>query len=244
MAIREIKLRSDEVQDIMTYVPGWIVRWGITVVCMTVGMLIAVAWLIKYPDMISARVTIVSATPPIDIIARASGKLDLQVGDQTAVTTGTLLAEIENPARIEDVFALKQKLDNFKQFFTNPAAATVEFDRTAMLGEMQQTYGDFYQNLTSYRQILSHSAGEGVTPVGAQRYGDQVSKIVHQRDLLIKEVELAKKKYESSRQLFEKGLISEVELADAEKEYLEQRTTLEYVEADILHTPMALPLDD
>ena len=92
----ELYTRSDEVQEIMNYVPHWIVRGGITIVFITILMLLVVSWLIKYPDVIKARVTVMSQTPPIKVVARSTGKLTLYVKDHDAVIPGAILAVIES----------------------------------------------------------------------------------------------------------------------------------------------------
>ena len=102
----ELYSQSDEVQEIMNFMPHWIVRSGITIVFITILMLLVVSWLIKYPDVIKARITIMSKVPPIEIVARSTGKWTLYVEDHNSVTAGTVLAVIENPAKISDVFAI------------------------------------------------------------------------------------------------------------------------------------------
>ena len=227
---RDLSIRSDEVQEIMSYVPHWIVRWGITVVCFTLVMLLGVSWLIKYPDIVTGQVTIVSSAPPVGVIPRASGKMTLYVADHAAVTAGTVLAVIQNPAAVADVFALKANLQRFATFFADPASASnIVFDRSAALGELQDTYATFLQNLLSYQLIMQHSASSQVATAAEAQYGDDVSKLVHQKVLLTKELEVADKKNTSSKKLFEKGLISEMELAECERVSHEKRTTLDYV---------------
>lgn len=226
----DMPLVSDDVQEIMNHIPGWLVRWGITAVFLTLAVLLFVSWMIRYPDVISARVTIVSTTPPVSAIARSSGPLLLHVQDKAAVTAGTVLASIGNPARLEDVFALKRALLGFTPFFADPACVSnMVFDRAASLGELQASYAGFLEDLTSYQLILSHAAGG----VQAPRYGDFVSDLVRQKVVTEKEVEVAEMKYKSSRTLFDKGLMAEVELAEAERAFHEKKATLDYVNAEI-----------
>ena len=46
------QIRSDEVQEIISAVPNWMIRWGITLIFGLIVMLIALSWFIKYPDII------------------------------------------------------------------------------------------------------------------------------------------------------------------------------------------------
>jgi len=233
----------EEVQEIMSYVPGWTVRWGISVILLTSALLLLVAWFIRYPDVITARATISSRTPPIAVMARSGGRLHLYVADQSTVTAGTILAIIENPASIGDVFALKENIRRFKVGASSPAAlTTIVFDRAALLGDLQNTYADFLQQLASYQLILAHSVSGRLDTVVAPQYGDHVSKLVHQSVVIAKETEVAERKYTSSRTLFEQGLISAVELADAESVFHEKRATLQYLNAEIEYVKSTLLL--
>lgn len=229
----DLYTKSDEVQEIMNYVPHWIVRSGITIIFITILMMLGVSWLIKYPDVIRARVTIMSQTPPIKVVARSTGKLTLFVKDHNYITAGTLLAVIENPANVEDVFTLKNKLEKFKSFLKSPHSITnFKLDRTASLGELQDTYAKFIQNINSLKLIIQHENNDDMSDV-SPTYGDEISKLVYQKVLLVKEVKLAEKKFKSSKILFEKGLLSEMELADIEVEYKKKLDTMAYVNGDI-----------
>ena len=51
---KEIELRSEEVQEVMSHVPVWILRWGITVLFCIVIILLIGSYLFKYPDVVEA----------------------------------------------------------------------------------------------------------------------------------------------------------------------------------------------
>ena len=51
---KEIELRSEEVQEVMSHVPVWILRWGITVLFCIVIILLIGSYLFKYPDVLEA----------------------------------------------------------------------------------------------------------------------------------------------------------------------------------------------
>jgi hypothetical protein len=55
---RTDEIRSEAVQEILSYVPHWIIRWGITVILFTVAVILTVSWFIRYPDIIQTRITL------------------------------------------------------------------------------------------------------------------------------------------------------------------------------------------
>ena len=42
--IDQIELRSEEVQEILTKVPNWMIRWGNTLFLVLIGMLLLLSW--------------------------------------------------------------------------------------------------------------------------------------------------------------------------------------------------------
>ena len=110
----KIELRSEEFQEVLGYVPPWILQWGVTAIAVIVVVLLIGSAIIKYPDVIPAPVVLTGSVPPAAIVARSSGKLKvLFVGDKQVVKMGDYLAVIDNPADTEDVKYLKQFLDCF-----------------------------------------------------------------------------------------------------------------------------------
>ena len=74
--IKDINLRSEEVQEILTRVPHWLIRWGNIVVLSIVLLMLGVSWMIKYPDMISTQISITTQVPPQKILAKTSGRIE------------------------------------------------------------------------------------------------------------------------------------------------------------------------
>ena len=77
---------SDEVQEIMGRQPAWILRWGITVLILILTGIIVACYFIKYPQTVTAAVTLTSDNPPSDLVAKYTGTLDsVYVSDGTSV---------------------------------------------------------------------------------------------------------------------------------------------------------------
>ena len=51
----KIEIRSDEVNDILSRPPRWIIRWGIGVIFLVVLIIIIGSSFFKYPDIITAQ---------------------------------------------------------------------------------------------------------------------------------------------------------------------------------------------
>ena len=62
-------------QEILTRPPHALVRWGITVFFVVLALFFIGGCFFKYPDVISASITITTEHPPIWMVARGSGKI-------------------------------------------------------------------------------------------------------------------------------------------------------------------------
>jgi biotin carboxyl carrier protein len=133
-----IEIRSEEVQEIMGTPPRWIVRWGITIILLVVLVLFAGSYFYKYPDLIVARVVVVSENPPVSVVARSAGKLiKIFVTDKQTVNANTLLGIIENPANYEDVYELISLLESVQPYFSQPELLNnLAFNKEYSLGQI------------------------------------------------------------------------------------------------------------
>ena len=81
------ELRSEEVQEILTRVPHWLIRWGSVVVLIILVMLLLVSWIVKYPDIVGSEIVITTNTPPQKLVAKTSGKIEaILINDKSNVS--------------------------------------------------------------------------------------------------------------------------------------------------------------
>ena len=148
---QEIELRSEEFNEVLSTVPAWIIRWGITMTACVVLMLLVGSAVFKYPDIISSTVTLTGTTPVSAVVARSSGKLqELYVENNQKVKANALLAVIENPAKTEDIIRLKELL---QQAESNLDTIALVPSGQLQLGSLQSLYSSFYLSMSEYRQF-------------------------------------------------------------------------------------------
>ncbi len=242
---KPIELRSDDVQEILTQMPSWVVRWGITVIFAAIAILVTASFVIKYPDIITARVIVSTPIPPVKVVAQSSGKMvSLPVKDNQIVKMGTILAVIENPASLGDVTKLRVQLEHFQGVMTQPELATnFKLEKYSSLGELQADYSNFVQNFLEYQfAIQTNFAASKAASLHQQAvyYKDLDSKFTQQKELLVRDVELTRKKYESDKGLKSSGYLSETELATSESAYLQKKYALQSVETNALNNSIRL----
>lgn len=233
---KPVELRSEEVQEIMGQVPAWIVRWGITLLFGVIVVLLAGSCFFKYPDVITADMTLTSPNPAVQIVARASGRISrLYVSDGSAVAAGSSLAVIENPASTEAVTRLKTRLEAAA---LSPDSALRCFlpQEAWVLGEVQADYMAFlhtlhdyatYQSLAYYPKKIAAVEGQ------IKKYRLYYENISRQREVTASQHQLAGRQYARDSLLFARRVISASEHETSRSEWLQSRYTLEGADASL-----------
>jgi HlyD family secretion protein len=228
MERKKVELRSEELHEIMGRIPSWILRQGITVLFVTVTVLLVGSHFFKYPDVIEATIVLTGSTPPADLVAFSSGKLDmLHTADNQEVKTGDYLAVIHNPARTEDVLYLKRFLETFnleRDFvFAMP-------EKNLQLGNLQSSYASFYVtlfNCNEYMRLQYYPNRMKLAKERIVRYEEQYRSLLRQQEITDEQYALTGKNYEKSSAMHETGSISGKELDESKSRQLQGQLTQE-----------------
>ncbi|MCF6350975.1 MAG: HlyD family efflux transporter periplasmic adaptor subunit [Flavobacteriaceae bacterium] len=222
--IDKIELRSEEVQEILTKVPHWMIRWGSMLFFTLIILLLLISWFVKYPDIISSEVIITTVIPPQKEFAKITGKIDsIFVKDNQEVTENEPLAIIENTANFKDVFYLKSVIDTIK--FTNQSFYyPIEKMPILILGEIETEYSLFENNYIQYilnKELQPYNNDLKAGKFSSSEQHRRLSNLKNQKELNRKELVFKKKNLERNKLLFEKGVIAEKDYEDRQLEYLQ-----------------------
>jgi len=216
------ELRSEEVQEILTRVPHWLIRWGSVVALSILLMLFFVSWLVKYPDVISSKIVITTAIPPQKLVAKTSGKIEtILVKDRAIVNINTPLAVIENSANYKDVFLLKRIVDSFS---IDKSIFPFEKLKSAQLGEIESSYAIFQKeySVDELNSKLQPYKVEGTAQsYEAIQLRERLTLLESQKTINQNEIELQKSDLDRYETLFKKGIIASQELEKHKLTYLQ-----------------------
>lgn len=218
------ELRSEEVQDILTKVPHWMIRWGTVLIFVIIFMLFFVSWFIKYPDVVNTEIIITTNIPPEKIVSKSSGRIEaILVKDKSIVAKNSTLAIIENTANYKDVFLLKKIVDQYD--INNPKK---EFPfallKNTQLGEIESAFAVFQKD------YQAEQLNKDLQPFAVENRAQVSEKIqikerleILQQQKVINESELQLQKNEIARfeTLFNKGIISAQEMEAKKLGYLQ-----------------------
>ncbi len=221
--LESIELRSEEVQDILSDVPNWMIRKGNSLFLVLIVAILIISWLIKYPDTLESQTVITTEVPPQKEYALISGKFDsIYVKNSQSVTKNTVLAVLENTADHLDVFYLQSILDTIRL-----EQDSFEFPMDSLpllfLGEIDQSFAEFednYFNYTLNKQLRPFSNE-------AMANSNSLSELYRRLEGLrsqyaLRSTELAYNENDLNRHkvLFEKGVISQQEYEGRQLKYL------------------------
>jgi HlyD family secretion protein len=229
-----VEVHSVEVQEILGYIPNWIIRWGITIIVSTILVILIGSWFIRYPDIITASIDITTHNPPVYLRAQSGGKLQhLLVNDQQKVIIEQYLAILENTSNYEHVLQVKGHLEIIRKRFTNPSTdilSDLTFNHDNLLGEQQAEYKSFLNSCREYLQFYNY--GYFKTKLNSLR--DQLRNtrqknelLTHQLQILQREFDLIQQQYDRTKTLFGSNLISSAEWENAHSKLLQKQYGLE-----------------
>ncbi|MBK7407602.1 MAG: HlyD family efflux transporter periplasmic adaptor subunit [Saprospirales bacterium] len=164
------ELHSEEVQEILSTPPSWMVQWGTALVFIILAALVALGYWFKYPESVVAPLTITTLQPPIPVYSPRGGYIDrLVVADGDSVAENAILAVMSNTANLEDVIRLEEALQKL-QGFDEEALVAFKPDPNLRLGELQDDYKAFVQ----FYQEFSFKQSSTFDQRAIRRYRDQI----------------------------------------------------------------------
>ncbi len=207
-----IELRSDEVQEILGTPPNWLVQWGTLIVFLGVAMLIVVAAVVQYADVVPARITLMRTSPPIDVMAPREGYLAaFSARDSQIVQKGQVLAVLQSTAEYSDVRQVDARINEWQRYIPD-SIERIRLPGDLQLGEIQMEYTAFAQAVELYNL---GKRNKGALALPNTRALDQKianaeqSIVVEQRSLqsLQSRLAIARERYRQLSTLYEAGAL-------------------------------------
>lgn len=225
---KEIQLRSDEVREILSKVPPWIIRWGITTISIIIAVLIVCSIIFTYPDIVYSKVTLTTENPPSDLVARASGRIsDLMVTDKQKVKKGTVILIIENPANYDDIKKLKIRLKSFQRLLSFPdTMLTFNFPSHYKLGELQLVYTKFvkqYRNYVQFVDLNYHKKKINALNNEIEEHRHYITQLMRQSQLIKSELRISERQYNRDSLLHQQKTYSDVDFEQSKSTFLKKQ---------------------
>ena len=232
-----LELRNEEVQEILTSVPHWMIRWGSVLFLSLILLLLGISWFVKYPDIIIAEALVTTKNPPQKEYAKATGKFDvILVNDNDVVQSNQNLAVIENTANYKDVFMLQSVLDTLKINHTKPFYFPIDSFPVLFLGDLDQDFSLFENAYLQYKlnrdlQPFANDAKANRTTINELKR--RLQNLKTQKEIQLAELHFKKKELNRNKTLFEKGIIAAQAYEKKQLEYLQAERNFKTMSSSI-----------
>lgn len=226
--LKNIELRSEEIEEILTKVPDGFIRYGNVLLFALIIMLMLLSWFIKYPDIIQSKAIITTSIPAQKEFSKITAKIDtIMVQDKQSVLANQPLVILENSADFQCVSFLKSLLDTL-DIQINNTQFIITNSRNWVLGDVESSFGVFETNYIQFhlfKDLQPFSHIEVANKNSILELGNQLNELKTQQIIHEAELDLKMSKLNRSKLLFEKGVISTSEYEQEQMEYnLAQRT--------------------
>jgi multidrug efflux pump subunit AcrA (membrane-fusion protein) len=233
------EINSEEVQEIITAVPSWILRRGSTAIFLILFSIVLASAFIQYPDVVKTRLKVNSLNAPKIVYVKQTGKIvSLLVKEGAQVKQNDPLAFMESTASHPDVLKLHEALKEIADQLNKTGLAKVVVLENLRLGELQAAYQNFYQQ---YLQFISTQNGGYY--LNRKKYLQQdlleieklKNQIIVQKKIQDKEYANIEQEFEAYKKLHQKGVISMNEFKQHENKYLAGKYPLEQTVTSLIN---------
>lgn len=222
---KEIILRTEEVNEILTSTPKWIFRWGISVIFILIITAIALSYFIRYPDILIADITLTTLNPPVNLVAKNNGKLThLLIKNNEAVKANQTIAVIENTANFKDVIYLYECSSSLiTQVKLSDTIQQVTIKDSLRVGELTPNYLlvlKSIKDLNLYKEVNPYKRQIALLKRDLVSYTSLSEKYKQQEFISKQQLALVETDYNRDKALFDGKVISAREFETKKKDYL------------------------
>ena len=200
--------------------------------------------IIKYPERVTATVTITTGNSPVDVVARGSGSLErIPVSSGDSVRTGDILGVIRSSAAWEDVLEVERLL---KETAGMPPDSLVMQEWVYAgrgMGDIQSEWSAFSTACRQLREYLERDAiGRRVELVRDQisKQREYYARMQAQAELMEEDLTLEMKDFRRDSLLFMEKIIPSVDYERAVRDLLSVRREQESFRSQMTSTELAV----
>ena len=235
----EEDLHSEDLQEIITKPPSWLLKRGITLILGTILLILGLSVFIRFPEIVTSSIKFNSVNAPKIIMSRNNGNLvKLLVMDGNWVKQGTDVAYLESTADHGQVTILLERLQNLRKAENEHYNLESLIDPSKLnLGELQSGYENFYLAYLNY--IAASENGiyqkrKGALEEERANLTRQHEKATQSFRLQQQQLKLAEEEFEKYQFLAQKKIISPSELRKKEALLLAKRQTIPQMENTLI----------
>ncbi|MGO4294261.1 HlyD family secretion protein [Chitinophaga sp. RAB17] len=229
----DIELKSEELQSVLDRKPSWLLRFGISIIFVIVLLLVIIANLIRYPDVLRAGAMVTSVVPPIAVKSKVNGQVFFYVHNQDSVDMGAVLGYVRNATNMDDFHYVEQLMGRLLKLSTDDLQQQllqIPIRSDLSLGEMEPEFLSFYRAVEQYRMFVRDNSREYETSfyLKADKSQGAIGRSLEkQRELVLQSLRDAERQYHTDEELFSRKIISKDELSNSLQNLVQKQLALE-----------------
>ena len=236
---------SEEVEEIMSFIPNRVIRWGLTVIFVVFTTLLIGSYFFKSPEIIRAPMILTKKNPPVSLISKSTGKIDrLFATDGQTIPEKGNIALINNPTDFADYLKLKKELaDCFLITDWDEQVFAYNLSNQLTLGELQQSYGPFLKSRNNFKHYLTQNylpQKIGLIDKQIIKQEEYYQTLVRQREIQRNDLVLSQKSFTRDSSLFQKRTTSEAEFDKSRQLFLSKKSAYVGFEAILRETESSI----
>jgi multidrug resistance efflux pump len=234
---------SEEAQEVITFVPTWMIRWGNTLIFGIIGTIIFLSWIIKYPDIVSGSFVLSAENNMVKLNTISSGKITKIKSEGTVVSKGEFIAEIENTITLHGIETLNKTIEEVNKILNKPTIKFPEIDSTIVFGEIQLSYSELKKLCLDYQKIISDDNHSKQIEFYRKKINQHKQlALVLKNKIQISENELKnyEDKYNIDKSLYKEKVLSKIDFYKEETFYRTKQFDLENSKASEIQNQMTL----
>ena len=235
---------SDELLDVVSEPPTWIMRGGAGTITGILLLFLLGTWVIKYPEVLTGNAVVTTRIQPIRVVAPTGGRMiSLLAKDEMLVKKGQILAETENATHLQNIPTMRQLIGETRAFLGNPQR-TVSFPGTHFIwGDLQNDFNVIHQNYVDFKRLQSDHFLE-YRVKNRQQQADELRQMVavneHQKQLNEEAFRNAEERFQGDEKLFKEGVSSKFDYIASKNKRLETQREREEFQKEILSNYLKL----
>jgi HlyD family secretion protein len=248
MEEKDIELKHDQVNEILSAPPAWTIRWGSLTILAVLVLIIVGSIYIRYPTLITCRVNLTSSSLPAAVkpILHPDEKGEIEkvlVSDRQTVSKDDILVVLESSGTFEDIEKAHNEYKGFLNNYNNGNLTDAQFDRQLNLGPMQNSYARMLSVMDELKLYAHYNLyGKGLNEIKKQYNLTQGMKSDQEKniELLRSGLKLSKSSFERDSGLYVNKVISLDDFEKSKSRYLKSKSDENAEELKLVDTELQL----
>ena len=235
---------SDELLDVVSEPPTWIMRGGASVMTGILLLFLVGTWIIKYPEVLTGTAVVTTQIQPIRVVTPTGGRMtSLLAKDETVVKKGDVLAEMENNTQLQNIPTIRHLIAETSAFLANPQRTIALPGNAFVWGDLQADFNVIRQNYFDYKRLQSDNF-QAMALKNRQQQADELRQLVavneHQQQLNEEAFQNAEERFRGDEKLYKDGVSSKFDYLASKNKRLDTQREHENFRKEILGNNLKL----